>query len=216
MNSSIISLTIQIIIFIISLYTLTLPLDPKYQILNKILTVENVVQVIEIVFYTWLVFSFQNTKTDITWIRYFDWVFTTPAMLFSLISFMTFMNNQQKIVHLEDIYQGNEISIWTIFWANFVMLFFGFLAEIYKSHKLLFNLFGFIGFFVSFYSIYTNFVGSNIINIIIFSFTFALWFLYGIAAMYPYATKNLMYNILDVFSKNVTAFLLVLYIFSLR
>jgi bacteriorhodopsin len=216
MNSSIISLTIQIIVFIISLYTLTLPLDPKYQILNKILTVENVVQAIEIVFYTWLVFSFQNTKTDITWIRYFDWVFTTPAMLFSLISFMTFMNNQQKIVHLEDIYQGNEISILTIFWANFVMLFFGFLAEIYKSHKLLFNLFGFIGFFVSFYSIYTNFVGSNIINIIIFSFTFVLWFLYGIAAMYPYATKNLMYNILDVFSKNVTAFLLVLYIFTLR
>lgn len=211
-TSGIISLVIQVIIFILSLYTIQYNLSPKHQIVNKILMVENVVQMIEIVFYSWLLFSTIKPQGEITWVRYFDWVFTTPAMLFSLVCFMVYVENPDQIVSLEGIWEKNAQSLLIIFIANFLMLLFGFLGELKIGNKNLNIGLGFIAFFVSFWTIMKDFMGTHWINKALFYFTFVLWLLYGVAALMSYNSKNIFYNILDVFSKNITSLALVIYI----
>lgn len=50
----------------------------------------------------------------------------------------------------------------------------------------------------------------------IYWFFFVVWSLYGFAAILPFIYKNIMYNVLDLFSKNVFGLFLVFYIFSRR
>lgn len=213
-NSGLFSLMVQIIIFIMCLYTVSIPLPEKDQILNKILLVENGVQLIEILFYSWLLFSTFKPTGEITWVRYLDWVFTTPAMLLSLSCFMYYINHRDtETVDLPTIWNKESTSIITIVVANLAMLFFGFLAEVQKGNFYVNIALGFVGFFISFYTIFMNFVGTNTLNQILFYVTFLLWMLYGVAALMPYLTKNIFYNILDIFSKNITALGLIFYIY---
>jgi hypothetical protein len=82
------------------------------------------------------------------------------------------------------------------------MLLFGFLTEIKKIPRNIGFIFGTLAFFYSFYVIYYNFVGSNMINQCLFFFILIIWFLYGVAFLFSYVTKNTIYNILDIVSKN--------------
>jgi hypothetical protein len=50
--------------------------------------------------------------------------------------------------------------------------------------------------------IYENYAKFSIYVSQIFFYFFAVWFTYGIAALMDYKTKNIMYNILDLFAKN--------------
>mgnify|MGYP001161137267 FL=1 len=210
--SGTISLIIQIIIFIASIYTIQLQLPPNHLILGKILMVENVVQLIEIVFYGWLMFSVLKPEGEITWVRYVDWVFTTPAMLFSLVCFMLYIDSDNKEITLANIWESKSQPLIIIFVANFLMLLFGFLAELKIGNYLLNMILGFIAFFVSFWTIFTDFMGTSLVNKVLFYSTFVLWLLYGVAALMSYHSKNIFYNILDIFSKNIMALALVLYI----
>ena len=85
---------------------------------------------------------------------------------------------------------------------NLVMLIFGFLSELKIISRPIGFIFGTIAFTYSFYIIYSEFVGSNITNLILFLFLLIIWFFYGIAFLFPYVTKNTMYNFLDIISKN--------------
>jgi len=63
-------------------------------------------------------------------------------------------------------------------------------------------LLGFIPFLIYFYLIYDNFAKYSQDGTYLYIFFFIVWFTYGIAALMSYKTKNIMYNILDLFAKN--------------
>ena len=72
-------------------------LEPKDEILYSLLTMETVVQIIELCFYIWLIQHITSINYDMTYIRYFDWFITTPTMLISLVVFMIYMTSETKV-----------------------------------------------------------------------------------------------------------------------
>jgi hypothetical protein len=215
-KSALTSLIIQLIIGIISLYGLSIKLAPKQHILSEILLLETVVQFIEFSFYIWLVFNFTNIKVNVSLIRYFDWFITTPTMLFSIVCFFIYQNFKSDYLSLSNIFTNNIHILSWIFGLNAFMLIVGFLGELKIIKKYLATILGFFGLIGSYYLIYTNFVGNNLINHYLFWFNFILWSLYGIAYMLSFKNKNIFYNILDVFAKNINGLLLFAYILYIK
>ncbi len=129
--------------------------------------------------------------------RYIDWSITTPMMLISLI--LTFLYNTVR----------GSISIHNIiiiFLLNYGMLGSGYLGEINILSRNNATIIGF-GFFVSLYAyIYNIFIKNryNLVNIITYYLFIILWSLYGIFYLMDEVTKNIGYNILDLFSKCFT------------
>jgi bacteriorhodopsin len=215
-KSALTSLIIQLIIGILSLYGLSIKLENKQLILNEILLLETVVQFIEFTFYIWLVFNFANIKVNVSLIRYFDWMLTTPTMLFSMICFFIYQNHKSELLSLKSIFFDNLNILSLIFSLNAFMLILGFLGEINIIKKYLATILGFFGLIGSYYLIYTNFVGDNLINNYLFWFNFILWSLYGVAYMLSFKNKNIFYNILDVFAKNINGLLILSYILYVK
>lgn len=215
-KSALTSLIIQLIIGILSLYGLSIKLENNQHILNEILLLETVVQFIEFTFYIWLVFNFANIKVNVSLIRYFDWMLTTPTMLFSVICFFIYQNHKSELLSLKSIFFDNLNTLSLIFSLNAFMLILGFLGEINIIKKYLATILGFFGLIGSYYLIYTNFVGDNLINNYLFWFNFILWSLYGVAYMFSFKNKNIFYNILDVFAKNINGLLILSYILYVK
>jgi bacteriorhodopsin len=130
-------------------------------------------------------------------LRYIDWSITTPMMLISLI--LTFLYNTVR----------GSISIHNIiiiFLLNYGMLGSGYLGEINILSRNNATIIGF-GFFVSLYAyIYNIFIKNryNLVNILTYYLFIILWSLYGIFYLMDEVTKNIGYNILDLFSKCFT------------
>lgn len=215
-KSALTSLIIQLIIGILSLYGLSIKLENNQHILNEILLLETIVQFIEFTFYIWLVFNFANIKVNVSLIRYFDWMLTTPTMLFSIICFFIYQNHKSELLSLKSIFFENINTLSMIFSLNAFMLILGFLGEINIIKKYLATILGFFGLIGSYYLIYTNFVGDNLINNYLFWFNFMLWSLYGVAYMLSFKNKNIFYNILDVFAKNINGLLILSYILYVK
>ena len=138
---------------------------------------------------------------EVTYTRYFDWFISTPIMLLTTIFFMEYMTtkeDEEKIVTVSSILKEDMYAVLKIVFANFLMLLFGFLAEIKIISRVIGFLFGTSAFAYSFYLIYDEFVGDNIINKGLFYFMFIVWGLYGVAFLFPYVTKNISYNFLDI------------------
>lgn len=203
--SAYISLCIQFLTGIISIYGIFIPLRFKDLILRDILILETIVQCIEFIFYIWLVLSLHKIKYDVTYVRYFDWFWTTPVMLLSTVYFFEYINKGATSIVEITIKDFSYLS-WIVI-SNFFMLLFGYLGEIKKMHKYLSLVLGFIFFIITFYLIYDKYVSQQTLWLF-FAITF-IWFLYGIAFMLSYSKKNTMYNILDIFSKNVYSFFIV-------
>jgi bacteriorhodopsin len=199
------SLYVQIIAGIISIFGIFIKLKPKDKILNHILLIDTVVQFIEFIFYLYLA-NFMKTLNNnvIASQRYFDWVITTPIMLYSTILFMEYKNpkNKDKIVTIENINKEYGKDIVTILIYNMGMLIFGYLGEINLLNKYFSIFVGFIFFALSFYKIWETFAQTSQTSINLFLFLLIFWSLYGIAAFFSVIPKNIMYNILDLFSKN--------------
>ena len=82
------SLWVQIITTLISLDGFRYDVDPKDAILKEILFIETFVQFIEGFFYSNIINAVDKLE-NMTPRRYFDWVITTPIMLFSTIIFLS-------------------------------------------------------------------------------------------------------------------------------
>lgn len=204
------SLLVQFIIGIICFLGTFIKLDVQDYILYELLVLETVVQMIQFSFYLWLVLNFSSIKTDISIVRYYDWFFTTPTMLIGLISFMAYIytiNNglPTKDMSLLSIYNGNTNIINKILLSNVLMLLVGYLGELNIISKVSGFLLGMLFLFYIFYYIYVVFVQQQPINKFLFWFNFIVWSGYGIAYLLSHRNKNTMYNILDVFSKNINA-----------
>ena len=226
------SLIVQWITLIIGGLALT---KKTNQTLNGILWMEMIVQFVEIIFYHWFQSAASNSSAiakgllDISWVRYTDWVFTTPVMLVSTALYFSWINNQQITGSTEkgtDSKKDPEMtsgtfgiinwltshrsSLLIMFLANLAMLAFGFLQEFGLLDIVWSSLLGFVALFISFGELGNSFVWDRPFDILsgspqnqmIFWSMFGTWFMYGIAAMMPSVAKNVTYNILDLIAKN--------------
>tara|TARA_B100001094_G_scaffold320273_1_gene366257 strand:+ start:10 stop:693 length:684 start_codon:yes stop_codon:yes gene_type:complete len=200
-----ISIIIQIISGIISFYGIFIKLDKEDKILNDVLVIETLVQIVEGLFYIYIILAINKIKNNtITNRRYIDWTITTPIMLISTVLFMEYMKSKKEgfTTSTKKIFQEKNKSITKIVLYNFGMLLFGYLGEINYLNKIISISIGFVFFSLSFYEIWDNFGNKTEKTKKLFYFLIIIWGLYGIAAMYPVIPKNIMYNCLDIVSKN--------------
>ena len=202
-----ISLFIQIVTLIISLIAQFTPVSQEKQLLKEIMMMENVVQLIEFIFYISITLFVANMiDTDIAQFRYYDWVITTPIMLLTTMMFFIYnskcktQDRENKKLSFLNIVKDEKESIIKIFLSNFGMLLVGFLQEIGMMNILYSTILGFGCLDYSFYKLY-SYVGDNESTILFWSM-FILWSIYGFAAMAKNKVKNSMYNVLDIFAKN--------------
>ena len=153
--------------------------------------------------------NFSKVK-NITQFRYYDWVITTPVMLFTYSMYMLIIKkieeNQEN--DLINLINNEKFILIMIILLNWLMLFFGYIGELGKMSVKLSTFLGFIPFTIMFYIIYENYARHTSLGINTFIYFVFIWGLYGIAACMKYEVKNIMYNILDLFAKNFFALFL--------
>jgi hypothetical protein len=199
------SLIVQVLTGLFDYYVIQLNIPSKLIILKQVLIMELIVQIVEGIFYVWLALNIASVA-NITPHRYYDWYLTTPTMLVSLCIYLIYLNNDESNIETNNsifkIIYDNLNTLIPILFLNFVMLTSGYLTEIEKLSQTTGVLFGFIPFLIYFYLIYEHYAKFTQYGSQIFFYFFAVWFIYGIAALMNYKTKNIMYNILDLFAKN--------------
>lgn len=215
-RTGVLSLIIQILTGVFDIYVLMQKFSPKMNIIKSLLTIELLVQAVEGMFYVWLVINFSKI-TNITPFRYYDWIITTPSMLFSFSMYLIYLNltkkvesytavdkqeNNDKIPTLYELTLENSPTLVVIFILNTLMLLFGYLAEMGKLTANMGALYGFVPFIAMFYLIYDNYAKYTQVGRITFYYFSGIWALYGFASMLSYKYKNTIYNILDLLSKN--------------
>jgi len=207
-NSGFISLIIQLITGLVSIYGIFIPLTKEDIILTSIIIMESIVQFIEFLFYIWLVFSIHAKNVNITAIRYIDWFITTPIMLITTMLYFAYNSNEEKfknkegIITLKSIFKKDYKIIIQFIIFNFFMLFFGLLGELGILNRNICFVLSTLFFLSSFKIIYDYYVTIHYSNRKLFYFMFIIWSLYGVAFLFNYKYRNVSYNILDIFSKN--------------
>ena len=126
--------------------------------------------------------------------RYTDWAITTPIMLLVLVLAFLYNSNGGKL---------KFSSYLLILFFNFGMLASGYLGEQGVIEKVPANIIGFIFFIALYYFIYASYLQDNynFDNTILFLSFLILWAGYGILYFQDEVTKNVGYNVLDLFSK---------------
>jgi hypothetical protein len=200
--SGLISLGIQFLIGIIDYLAINIEVNSEDEILKDLIKVEFFVQIIEFIFYIWLIYYFNKKTRNITSFRYLDWSITTPLMLITLSAFLK--HNRNEPFRLNDFVSNHQSSILKIVFLNAAMLLFGFIGEIGLLNPYVSTTLGFIPFVLNFKYIKDTFLQTSediYKNGLFYWFAFT-WSLYGVFAVMSYTIKNTGYNILDVFSKN--------------
>ena len=199
------SLIVQVITGIITLNGLFINVPTKDKPLKIINKLENFVQLIEAIYYVYIVYTISKLNLDkVVRLRYLDWFFTTPCMLISTIMFMEYKRRdeiKEDQLEFKEFFSTHKSAISKIVFFNFMMLLFGFLGETEILDKYLSVSIGFIFFGLTFREVH-KFTKNIDINKKIFTIVIILWALYGVAAMLEPLEKNISYNILDMFSKN--------------
>lgn len=223
------SLFIQAITLLIFYLTVSsIYYQPQFILLENAYYIEYIVSIIEFIGYIILGF-YINTKVNITTIRYLDWFITTNMLLVSLSLFSLFNNiyYDDKISEIEKYeklkkynftflkQEYGDIFI-KIFIANTLMLIFGFLGELKILNKYVSLVIGMFFFSLSFKYILDSFVEYNFINYFTFSIFIFIWLLYAVAFLLDFETKNILYNLLDLISKNCFGIFLFFYLYYLN
>lgn len=198
------SIIIQILTGVIAFKGLFIELGAQHQILKEILTVELVVQVVELAFYLLFLQPVANIVTGMAALRYFDWFITTPTMLLTTIVYFRYeeLVDNNSTFKLKEFLDENRIDIIHIFLFNLLMLIFGYLGEIGIIDKISATLWGFLAFGGSFSIIYKNYAKRSVAGKKLYSILFTVWALYGFIYLLPDVPKNNMYNMIDLVAKN--------------
>lgn len=219
------SIVVQLLTLFVNFYGLSLSLGLSDQVLQEILRVETLVQVIELIFYTWYANHVSAQIFDVAQYRYYDWIFTTPMMLFTTMAFYTYLYTKEKqekdgnepAMSLRSFFSEHSTILLTVFFMNALMLLFGYLGEIGSLSKIMSSVLGYGALLGSFGLMYKEFVSRvQFKNQGIFWLMFSLWSFYGVAALFENHTKNVSYNILDLFAKNFYGLYLSWYIHGLK
>ena len=203
--SGVLSLMVQIFTGLFDLFVLAQPIDPSLGILKTLLWTEVLVQMVEATFYVWMIYNFATIK-NITPVRYYDWALTTPSMLFTFSIYLLYLKHREEgtltNVTVTSLVKEHAAALFFILALNAMMLAFGYFTEMRTFSTSVGTALGFVPFFFMFYLIYQNFARQTILGTKVFwAFSF-VWALYGVSALLKYKAKNIMYNILDLFSKN--------------
>lgn len=200
--SGVISLVVQFVVGLIDYVAIQKEVKPEDEILKDLLQVEIYVQIIEFIFYAWLIYYFSKVSRNITPFRYLDWSITTPLMLITLSAFLN--HDGTTTSRLSDFLSDHVGPIIKIVFLNAAMLFFGLIGELGYLNPYLSTGLGFIPFALNFKYIKDTFLPSSedIFKNVVFYWFLVSWSLYGVFAVTNYTTKNVGYNILDLFSKN--------------
>jgi hypothetical protein len=213
----VVSVIVQIITGIIEVGAFFIKVPTIYFLIKQLLIIELVVQLIEGLFYIWLVYNYTKVL-NITPKRYIDWVITTPSMLITLMVYLIYLNkkteNKTNELDFFTLFKENSNIFISVLILNWVMLLFGYLGEMRIIPILLGVFLGFISFLIYYYIIYVNYVSQETNGYLLFWYFFFFWALYGVVALLPYYVKNAFYNILDLFSKNFFGIFLSYIIFS--
>ena len=211
------SVIVQIITGVIEIVSIFINIPNKFLFLKKMMLLEILVQIIEGSFYIYWLYDFKNI-VNITPKRYFDWVLTTPTMLINLIFYLIFLkhrdNNTSNKLNFVKLFNKEFYTIITILILNWLMLLFGYLAELSIIPVILGVSLGFIPFLIYYYIIYKKYALLTNDGLKIYLYFLLFWSLYGVAAFLPYKIKNMCYNILDLFSKNFFGLFLSYLIFT--
>jgi bacteriorhodopsin len=212
--SGIASLVIQFIVGIIDYLAINIEVTSKDELLKDLLRVELVVQVIEFIFYIWLIYYFNQVSRNITPFRYLDWAITTPLMLITLSAFLNHDGN--TTTRLSDFLSNHTDSIIKIVLLNAAMLLCGLIGELGYLSPYLSTALGFIPFTLNFKYIKDTFLASSedTFKNAVFYWFVCFWALYGVFAVTSYTIKNTGYNILDIFAKNFFGLFLAYIIWS--
>jgi hypothetical protein len=203
-STGILSLVVQIITAIIDFYVLSLAIDPTFNLIRELVIMELTVQIIEGSFYVWMLTNINKIK-NITPLRYYDWVITTPTMLITLMFYLMFLRDREEGVESKSFLtelKNHWKIILKVSILDWLMLLAGYLGEKNIFSYFTTTIVGFIPFILMFYLIYSNFASHSSEGQRIFWYFVGVWSIYGIAAVMPYKIKNAMYNILDLFAKN--------------
>jgi bacteriorhodopsin len=202
-----ISLFLQFIVGVLDAYALTLPRS-RDVLLRDLLKVELGVQTIEFGFYAWMVRTWgSHGLQSIVQFRYYDWMLTTPTMLITLMAFLGASPDQS----LQSFIRQHLDFIAQVVFLNLLMLLLGLGGEMGYIPQTQSVVLGFIPFFTYYALIYERFIrGKKLpsIKVKLFYYFFTIWSIYGIVALFPLVTKNIGYNILDLFSKNLVGVIL--------
>ena len=95
-NTLQLSLDIQWTTLITNLLSFTQEIPDFDGVLKSVLTLETIVQIIELIFYTWYAFQIHRIA-DVTRFRYYDWMLTTPLMLFTTMVYFEYQNSEEKV-----------------------------------------------------------------------------------------------------------------------
>jgi len=208
------SLLIQVVVGIIDFLALNIKIPENKKLFKDLLKLELGVQIVEMIFYVWLVFNFAGIP-NITPKRYYDWILTTPTMLITLMAFL----DKQHYIGIIDYIKKNKYDITKVLIANILMLGLGLMGELGYINYQLAIILGFIPFLYYYNLIYNKYIKDKKQTLqkkSLYWFFFVIWSLYGISAFMPYILKNSFYNILDLFAKNITGLFLVYVIWNLK
>ncbi len=186
-------------VFLITTGTITFieAIRTKSPEVRNILNLETCISIIAAYFYGKFVEQLKEKKVDYDTInetRYTDWAITTPIMLLVLVLAFLYNSNGGKL---------NFMTFVLILIFNYGMLVSGYLGEQGVLEKVPANIIGFIFFAALYYYIYAVFLQDNynFDNMILYLAFLILWAGYGILYFMDEVTKNVGYNILDLFSK---------------
>ena len=172
--------------------------DPK---IRHILNLETCISIVAAFFYTQFINKIKNTTNEkkelnykqINFTRYTDWAITTPIMLLALC--LVFSYNIKTTL--------SASMFFMVLILNYLMLGSGYAGELNLIPKNYGYIWGFV-FFIALYSlIYFIFLYKkyNRDNLLIYGIFVVLWAIYGLVYKCEERTKNISYNILDLFSK---------------
>lgn len=196
------SLFVQIATGILDALALQLKIPSNILLLRQALVLEFIVQIVEGIFYIWLVFAIQKSTINVTPKRYYDWFLTTPTMLFTLMVYLEYLKNKGQKQKLGQFAKKYKYTITNVVILNTLMLIMGYLGEMKVIPTRIAVLLGFIPFIMYYAIIYQTFVVGNPEGEKFYWYFVVVWSIYGFAALMPYHTKNILYNILDLFAKN--------------
>ena len=199
-NTAFFSLAVQFFTGVVDLYVILMPVASELLLLKQLLIMEFLVQFIEGIFYIWLAFNI-STAVNITRKRYYDWSVTTPVMLITLSSYLIYLKIKETgssaIPDFFDVLDANYATFFKIVVLNALMLIFGYLGEINVLPTSTSVMAGFLPFLAMFYIIYESYAKYTYSGMLLFTYFFIAWSLYGVSALFNYQCKNLYYNILD-------------------
>lgn len=175
--------------------------DPK--LLSDVVRLELLVTAIQFTFYATIIRNHAVETMAVT--RYCDWAITTPLMLISLSSYLIYKKGEMSQGGILDVIRKYKSQVIQIVVLNAIMLAAGYLGEIGFIPREYALVIGAVAFIATFRIIYTEMggAGNGIFNTVA-----VVWGLYAVAYMLPNVQKNIMYNGLDLISKNLFAILL--------